>query len=77
VHAETFSRAAAEERAVHRPRPAPVDALALLVPEEHALRAGIALDHALGVVVGVVGQHFDGDEIAGVHLDEGGRSLLK
>src|SRR5207247_9034401 len=45
VHTETLSRAATEERRVHRPRPAAVDALALPVHEERALRDGLALEH--------------------------------
>ena len=38
---------------------------------KHALGAGIAGDHALAVVIGVMGEHLDGDEIAGVDFELG------
>ena len=62
--------AAAQQLAVDRSGAAPVDALLVLGPQEHAFRARIALDHALGVVVGVMGERLDGDEVAGVDLDD-------
>jgi hypothetical protein len=40
----------------------------VLGPQEHALGARIALDHALGVVIGVVRQGLDGDVIARIHF---------
>src|SRR5262245_26024677 len=60
VHAESFAGAAPQQLAVDRAGTAPVHALLILGPQIHALGAGIALDHALGVVVGVVGQGLDG-----------------
>ncbi|EGK70344.1 hypothetical protein METUNv1_03249 [Methyloversatilis universalis FAM5] len=64
VHAQAFAGAPAEQAGVHRPGAAPVHALFLLVPVEHALGARVALDHAVVIVTGVVGERFDGDEIA-------------
>ena len=69
MHAEPLAGAAPEERRIHRPGAAPVDVLLVLGPVEHALGAGIALDHALGIVIGVMGQRLDRDEVAGVDLD--------
>src|SRR2546422_2723149 len=71
VHAEALARSPAEQRRLHRPRPAAIDALLLLVPVENALGARVPLDHPLGVVVGVVREDLDGDEVARVDLDEG------
>jgi hypothetical protein len=34
-----------------------------------ALGAGVAFHHALGVVIGVMGQRFDGHEVTGVDFD--------
>src|SRR5207249_10238252 len=68
VHAEPLARAAAEQRRLHRPRAAPVHALALAAPVEDGLGARVALHHALGVVVRVVREHVDGDEVAGARL---------
>jgi hypothetical protein len=42
-----------------------------------ALGAGIALDHALGVVVGVMGQRLDGHVVAGIDLDHGFEQLAE
>ena len=69
VHAETLAGAAAEQLAVDRAGAAAVDALLLLGPEKHAFGAGIALDHALGVVIGVMGERLDGDVVAGIDLE--------
>jgi hypothetical protein len=77
VHPQALARAPAEQRRVHRAGAASVHALALLVPVEDALRPRIALHHPLGVVVGVVGQHLDGDEIARAHLDLGLQQLAE
>ena len=64
VHAQALAGAAAEQGRVHRAGAAPVDALPAAVPEIDALGAGIALDHARGIVVGVMGERLDGDEVA-------------
>ena len=64
MHAKAFAGAAAQQLAVDWSRAATIDALLVLSPQEHALGTGIALDHALGVIVGVVGERFDGDVVA-------------
>ena len=64
MHSEAFTSAAPEKLAVDRAGAAAIDALLVLGPQEYTLGARIALDHALGVVVGVVRQGFDGDVIA-------------
>ncbi len=69
MHAEAFAGAASEQRSIHRTGTAPVHALLLLGPEIDALDTGIALHHAVGVVIGVVRQRLDRDEIAGIDLD--------
>ena len=68
VHAEAFARAASEQLAVDRSSAAAIDAFLVLGPQKHALGARIALDHALGVVIGVVRQGLDGDVIARIHF---------
>ena len=68
MYAKAFAGAAAEELAVDRPGAAAIDAFLLLGPQKHAFGARIALDHALGVVIGVVGQRFDRHIVAGVDL---------
>ena len=68
VHAEALACAAAEQLAVDRSGAAAIDALLVLGPQKHAFGARIALDHALGVVIGVVGQGLDCDVIARVDL---------
>ena len=68
VHAKALARAAPEQLAVDRPRAAAIDVFLVLGPQEHALGARIALDHALGVVIGVVRQGLDGDVIARIHF---------
>ena len=55
VHAKALAGATPEQRGIHRSCAASVYALLLLGPQEHAFGAGIALHHALGVVVGMVG----------------------
>ena len=69
VHAKALAGATPEQRGIHRPGAAPVDTLLFLGPQKHAFGAGIALHHALGVVIGMVGQRLDGDEVAGIDLD--------
>ena len=59
------------------PAPRRIHALPVLGPKVDALGAGIALDHALGVVVGVVGQRLDRDVVAGVDLDGGLQELAE
>src|SRR6185369_2171844 len=69
VHALPLTRATAEPARVHRSGTAAVHTLALPVPAKDALRAGIAPDHALGVVIGVVGQDLDRHGVARAHLE--------
>ncbi len=69
MHAEALAGAAPEQRRIHRSGAAPVHVLLFLGPQEHAFGAGIALHHALGIVIGVMGQGLDGDEVAGIDLD--------
>ena len=60
------------------PAPRRFDALLVLGPEEHAFGARVALDHALGVVVGVMGERLDGDVVAASSTSTTGfSSLLK
>ena len=68
VDAEAFACAAPEELAVDRPGAAAIDAFFVLGPEINALDARIALDHALGVVAGVMRYGFDGDVVARIHF---------
>ena len=63
MHADAFA-GAADERPFGRAGAAARDRLVLARPVEHALRAGIACDHPLVIVVGVVGQRFDGGAVA-------------
>ena len=64
VHAEPLARAAAEHRRVHRAGAAPVHVLPIPGPGEHVFGAGVASNHSLRIVGGVLGQGFDGDRIA-------------
>ena len=57
-----------EQLAVDRAGAAAIDALLLLGPEVDALDARIALDHALGIVAGVMGHRLDGDVVARIHF---------
>src|SRR3954462_842710 len=66
VHAKALAGATPEQRGIHRSGATTVYALLLFGPQEHAFGAGIALHHALGVVVGMVGQRLNGDEVAGI-----------
>ena len=68
MDAEALSRAAAENRGVHRAGATAFDAFVVWCPGEDALGAGIAGDHAVPVVSGVLGERLDGDGRAG--LDE-------
>ena len=68
MDAEAFAGAAPKKLAVDRAGAAAIDAFFVLGPQEDALGAGIAFDHALGVVVGVMRQRFDGDVVAGIDL---------
>ena len=77
VHAESLAGAAPQQLAVDRTGAAPVHALLVLGPEVDALGAGIALDHALGVVVGVMGQRLDRHVVAGIDLDDGFEQLAE
>ena len=62
---------------VHGTGTAPVNTFAIVVPEEDAFGAGIALDHSIGIVVGVVCQGFDGHEIARFHFNHRFRDLAE
>ena len=77
MDAKALAGAATVDRRIHRPGAAPVDALAALIPAEHALGPGIALDHALGIVVGVVGQGLERDQIARVDVEAGLQALAE
>jgi hypothetical protein len=63
MHAEPFA-GSADERTFGRPRAAARHGLVLARPVKHALGAGIACDHPLMIVVGVMGQRFDGRSVA-------------
>src|SRR5690606_21595637 len=63
VHAEAFAGTAPLDGGIHRARAAAVHVLFLLVPVENAFHAGVALDQALVIVVGVVGNGLDGDKV--------------
>src|SRR5579883_1826510 len=64
VDAKAFARAAPQELAIDRARSAPVHAFFVLSPEIDALRSRIALYHALGIVIGMMGKRLDGYEVA-------------
>ena len=68
VHTEALAGAAPEQLAVDRPGAAAIDAFLVLGPQKNALDARIALDHTLGVVIGVVRQGLDGDVVARIHF---------
>ena len=69
VDAEPLAGATAVHGCVHRPGAAPVDAFAFGIPAEHALGTGIAHDHALGIVVGVVGERLQRHQVARVDVE--------
>ncbi len=86
MHADAFA-GAAHERTFGRPRAAARHGFVFLGPVEHAFGAGIVRDHALVIVIGVMGQRFDGGAVAGLQrqrrrdllaeiapLDVGGRN---
>src|SRR6516162_11763370 len=68
VHAESFAGATSQQLAIKRTGTAAIHALLVLGPQIDAFGARIALDHALGVVVGVMGQGLDGDIVTGIDL---------
>ncbi|MGY3359004.1 hypothetical protein ACVWZK_005667 [Bradyrhizobium sp. GM0.4] len=74
MHADPLA-CSADERAFGRARTAPPDGLVLARPLEHALGAGITLDHALVVIIGVMGQRLDGGAIPRAQ-GQGRRDLL-
>ncbi len=74
MHADPLA-CAADERAFDRAGAAARHRLVLARPLEHALGAGIALDHALVIVVGMMGQRLDGGAVAGAQR-QGRRDLL-
>src|SRR3954453_13912150 len=63
VHAKAFAGAAPEYTGIHRTRAAPIHVLPCLVPAEYAFGGGVARDHQLRIVGGVLRQGFDGDYI--------------
>jgi len=69
VHPKTFAGAAAVHRRIHRPGAAPVDVLCIARPVKHAFGPGVALDHAFGIVGGMLRQRLDRDGLAGIDLD--------
>ncbi|MET4831468.1 hypothetical protein ABIF44_000875 [Bradyrhizobium japonicum] len=69
VHAESFPGAATEHARVHRTSAATIDVLPVPRPAEHAFSTGIARDHHLGRVGGVLRQRLDGDGVARGDLD--------
>ena len=77
VHTEALAGAAPQQLAVDRTGAAPVHAFLVLGPQVDALGAGVTLDHPLGVVVGVMGQGFDGYVVAGIDLDDGFEQLAE
>ena len=66
MDAKSLACAPPVEGSVERPSAAPVDVLRLLRPMEDALGSRIARNHALMIVIGMVGQRLDRDEIAGI-----------
>jgi hypothetical protein len=70
VYAKAFAGAAPKDRRVHRSGAAAVDVLFVLCPQKHAFGAGVALYHALIIVIGMVRQRLDRDVIAGLDLDQ-------
>jgi len=68
VHAEALAGSTSQKLSVHRTGAATVDALLVLGPQEHAFGARIALNHALGIVVRVMGKGLDRDIVAGLYL---------
>ena len=70
VHAKAFAGAAPKDRRVHRPGAAAVDVLFVLRPQKHAFGAGVAFDHALVIVIGMMRQRLDRDVVAGIDLDQ-------
>ncbi len=66
---EALSRAAAMNGGIHGPGAAAVDSLVAGCPGEYAFRARVALDHAFGVVVGMMGEGLQRHEIAGIHIE--------
>ena len=64
VNTETFAGAAAVDRRIHRPCPAPIDILGLARPVKHAFSAGVAGDHPRRIVRRMLRQSFDRDGIA-------------
>src|SRR6516164_5500877 len=67
LDAKPLARPPSQQLAVDRTGTAPVHALPVFGPQIDALGTGIALDHALGVVVGVMRQGFDGDIVSGIN----------
>ena len=65
MHAVTFTGAAL---AVHRPGAASIDAFLIFGPQINAFYARIALDHAFGVVTGVVRHGLDGNVVARIYF---------
>ena len=66
VHAVTSAGAI---RGIHRSSAPPVDILLILGPEIDAFGTGIAFDHSLRIVPGLVRKTFDGGVIAGLAFE--------
>src|SRR3954452_15633722 len=64
VYAKAFAGAAPEYAGIHRTRAAAIHVLPRLGPAEYVFGGGIARDHQLRIVGGVLRQGFDGDGIA-------------
>src|SRR4051812_14380017 len=77
VHAEALARTTLQLISFDRAGTATVHTLLILGPEIDALRPGIALDHPLRVVIGVVGQSLDGHVVSGLDLDGGLEQLAE
>ena len=77
MDAETLTRATAFDGGVHGAGAAPVDALGFFVPFENAFSPGVAIDHPVGIVVGVMCQCFKGHEITGIDNRLGLKALAE
>ena len=77
MHAEALAGATAQQLTVHRTCAASIHAFLVLRPQVHAFGAGIAFDHPLGIVVGVVCQCLDGHVVTGIDLELGLEQLAE
>ncbi len=65
------------DRRIHRASTTAFDVLSFLCPIEDAFGAGVALHHALIVIIGVVGQRLDGKRVAELTVTIGVRRLAE